>query len=140
MTKNKRASSPVDAHVGSKLRNRRNLLGMSQEDLASKVDLTYQQIQKYENGMNRIGASRLYELSTILKTSVSYFFEGLGKTGKSTGFGEKDQTAFESNDDDFLNRKETDDLIRAYSQIEDPKLRRQIREMAKAMAQSAKAS
>ncbi|MGM0422370.1 MAG: helix-turn-helix domain-containing protein [Pseudomonadota bacterium] len=140
MKKNNRSSSPVDAHVGAKLRTRRNLMGMSQDDLASQIDVTYQQVQKYENGMNRIGASRLYEISRVLKVAVGYFFEGLGSAEKSQGFAENGQAAFEAENDDILNRKETYELIRSYYQIKDVKLRQQILEMAKAMARSAKKS
>jgi transcriptional regulator with XRE-family HTH domain len=113
-------------------------MGMSQDDLASQVDVTYQQVQKYENGMNRIGASRLYEISRVLKVNVGYFFEGLGANGKKQGFAESGQTSFEAENQDILNRKETYELIRSYYQIKDVKLRQQILEMAKAMARSAK--
>lgn len=138
MKKNNRSSSPVDAHVGAKLKTRRNLMGLSQDELASQVDVTYQQVQKYENGMNRIGASRLYEISKVLKVTVGYFFEGLANEEKRQGFAENEQAAFEAGNDDILNRKETYDLIRSYYQIKDVKLRQQILEMAKAMARASK--
>src|SRR3954465_8799423 len=74
------AANPVDAHVGSRVRQRRTLLGMSQEKLGQAVSLTFQQIQKYERGANRVGASRLYQLSRILDVPVSYFFEEMPET------------------------------------------------------------
>ncbi|MBL4614923.1 MAG: helix-turn-helix transcriptional regulator, partial [Magnetovibrio sp.] len=77
---------PVDVHVGARLRQRRTLLGMSQEKLGEAVGLTFQQIQKYERGANRIGASRLYQLSNVLDVSVSYFFEEMpGEVQKTRG-------------------------------------------------------
>ena len=136
MTKvSKRSSHPVDKHVGAKLKARRNLIGMSQDELAKEVDLTYQQIQKYESGTNRIGASRLFEFSKILKVAVDYFFEGIeGKRAK--GFAETGQAEFEGPDQDIMNKRETYNLVRAYYNIQDPNLRQQILEMAKAMAKS----
>ena len=132
MKRKKTSSHPVDIHVGTQLKARRNLLGLSQDDLAKEVDLTYQQIQKYESGANRIGASRLFEFSKILSVAVSYFFEGLD-FNKRRGFADRKQAAFTVNGDDLLNKKETYELVRAYYQIKDPKLRSQILEMAKTM-------
>lgn len=131
----KRSSHPVDKHVGSRLKARRNLIGMSQDDLAKEVDLTYQQIQKYERGTNRIGASRLFEFSKILNVAVSYFFDGL-ETTRAKGFAESGQAEFTGPEDDIMNKRETYNLVRAYYNISDPKLRQQILEMAKAMAKS----
>tara|TARA_B100000686_G_C16784644_1_gene974376 strand:- start:2646 stop:3068 length:423 start_codon:yes stop_codon:yes gene_type:complete len=138
MTPTKTSSHPVDRHVGTKLKARRNLLGLSQDDLAKEVDLTYQQIQKYESGANRIGASRLFEFSKILSVAVDYFFEGLdtGINVGAPGFGEKKQAPFQALEDDVMNKKETFELVRAYYQIRDPKLRHQILEMAKTMGRS----
>lgn len=74
---------PVDVHVGGQLRTRRKILGLSQERLGDRVGLTFQQIQKYENGANRIGASRLYEFAQILDVTVEYFFEGIDDQGRT---------------------------------------------------------
>lgn len=131
----KRSSHPVDKHVGAKLKARRNLIGMSQDELAKEVDLTYQQIQKYESGTNRIGASRLFEFSKILKVAVNYFFEGIENKFQK-GFAENKQADFEGPEDDIMNKRETYNLVRAYYNIQDPNLRQQIMEMAKAMAKS----
>ena len=136
MVKRKKTSShPVDVHVGSQLKARRNLLGLSQDDLAQEVELTYQQIQKYESGSNRIGASRLFEFSKILSVAVSYFFDGLDMK-KRPGFAENKQAAFSVIDDNLMNKKETFELVRSYYQIKDPKLRSQLLEMAKTMSKS----
>ncbi len=132
---NKRSSHPIDKHVGTKLKARRNLIGMSQDELAQEVDLTYQQIQKYESGTNRIGASRLFEFSKILQVAVGYFFEGLENASKK-GFADTKQAEFEGPEQDVMNKRETYNLVRAYYNIQDPKLRQQILEMAKAMAKS----
>ena len=112
---------PVDVHVGGRVRLRRTLLGMSQERLAEALDLTFQQIQKYESGMNRIGASRLYHLSLIFGVPMSDFFEGRGKRSP----------------DDVVDKRETMELVRAYYRIRDPKVRGALHAMTKAMAKGA---
>jgi transcriptional regulator with XRE-family HTH domain len=76
-----RGPNPVDLHVGARIRMRRKLLGVSQERLADELGLTFQQVQKYERGANRVSASKLYEIARALQTSVAYFFEGLADTG-----------------------------------------------------------
>ncbi len=129
--------SQIDLHVGQRLRQRRSLLGMSQEKLGEAVGITFQQIQKYERGSNRIGASRLYQFSIILDVSISYFFEGMPKgpqtEGVSTPIGMSDQAQapFEM---ETLARRETLDLVRAYTKIADPQVRRQIMELAGSLA------
>ncbi|MBL4747794.1 MAG: helix-turn-helix transcriptional regulator [Magnetovibrio sp.] len=129
---------PVDIHVGSRLRQRRTLLGMSQEKLGEAVALTFQQIQKYERGANRIGASRLYQLSQVLDVSVSYFFEEMpGEVQKTRG----DYAAPENSKllesvqtSDPMARRETLELVRAYYRIEDPKVRKRVFELTKSIA------
>ena len=116
---------PIDVHVGGRVRLRRTLLGMSQERLAEALDLTFQQIQKYESGMNRIGASRLYHLSLIFGVPMSDFFEGL-----------EDKTSRQS-PDDMAVKRETMKLVRAYYRIRDPKVRDALRRMTIAMAKGA---
>lgn len=128
--------SLIDLHVGKRLRQRRSLLGMSQEHLGESVGVTFQQVQKYERGANRIGASRLYQFSIILGVSVSYFFEDMPKgpqtEGISTpiGFSDQTQAGFET---DTLARRETLDLVRAYYQIADPNVRKRILELARSL-------
>ncbi len=121
---------PVDIHVGSRVRLRRKYLGLSQEKLGSAIGLTFQQVQKYERGANRIGSSRLWELSQILKVPVSYFFEEMSDAVLSGGFAEGEQASFE---DDPLSRKEAIDLVRSYYRITDPKMRKQVADLIKSM-------
>ncbi len=129
---------PVDVHVGQRLRQRRTLLGMSQEKLGEAVCLTFQQIQKYERGANRIGASRLFQLGQVLDVSVSYFFEEMpGDVKKTRG----DYAAPENTGNvetvqagDPMARRETLELVRAYYRIEDPKVRKRVFELTKSIA------
>ncbi len=122
-------SNPVDVHVGQRLRLRRTLLGMSQEKLGDAVGLTFQQIQKYERGANRIGASRLYMFSRILDVPVSYFFEELPSQIRThegqleIGLSDRSQDILER---DPMARRETLELVRAYYAVGDPKVRRRI--------------
>jgi len=125
--------NPVDVHVGSRVRLRRTLLGMSQEKLGKAVNLTFQQIQKYERGANRIGSSRLYQLANILDVSISFFFDGVEEriSRAESGVAEGEQEAFES---DQLSRRETLELVRAYYRITDPTVRKRIFELVKTVS------
>lgn len=127
-------ASPIDKYVGTRLRQRRTLLGVSQEKLGDSLGVTFQQIQKYERGTNRIGAGRLFEISNILDVPVAYFYEGYdgAMTAKTAGFAETEQAGFDGNP---MNRRETLELVRYYYGIKDPKLRKQIFDLAKSMAQ-----
>ena len=126
---------PVDVHVGSRVRLRRTLLGMSQDKLGKALRLTFQQIQKYERGANRIGSSRLYQLSQILDVPVSFFFDDMPAevTGKATGMAEEGKQSFEVGQ---LSRRETLELVRAYYKIKDPSVRKKLFEMVKALGNS----
>jgi transcriptional regulator with XRE-family HTH domain len=124
---------PVDVHVGKKVRQRRTLLGMSQEKLGAAVGLTFQQIQKYERGTNRIGSSRLYELSQVLDVPVSYFFEdleGVPTRVKSKGLSEAPQS-FDGPDP--MTKRETLEMVRAYYKITDPRVRKRVFELVKSL-------
>ncbi len=123
--------NPVDVHVGGRVRLRRTLLGMSQEKLGEALGLTFQQVQKYERGVNRIGSSRLYHLSQILDVPVSFFFDELDPDVISEGLGEKPQQPFEP---DPLVKRETLELVRAYYKIRDPKARKRLFELTKAIS------
>ncbi len=131
--------NPVDVHVGGRVRLRRTLLGISQERLGDAVGLTFQQIQKYERGANRIGASRIYELSRILDVPVSFFFDDMPDELKthegrfSAGLRDKEQGTYEV---DPLARRETLELVRAYYKITDPKVRKRLFELTKTLAKS----
>jgi transcriptional regulator with XRE-family HTH domain len=118
---------PVDIHVGSRVRLRRTLMGLSQVKLARMLGLTFQQVQKYEKGFNRIGSSRLYQLSRILEVPVSYFFDEM--VG-APGLAEPAQAPYEA---DTMARRETLELVRAYYRIADPDVRRRVYELIKSM-------
>ena len=130
---------PTDAHVGKRVRLRRTLLGMSQEKLGKELGLTFQQVQKNERGTNRIGASRLYELSNILDVPVSYFFDDMppdvagDHPERPAGITEVQSAAYEA---DTLARRETLELVRAYYRIKNDKVRKRIFELAKALAKA----
>lgn len=137
-TKKKGRANSVDENVGMQLRQRRSLLGLSQEKLAEQVGITFQQIQKYENGANRISASRLYEFSKVLDIPVSFFFENSNDAGnKALGLAENDQAPFEGVED-VMKRKETLELIRVYYSIENPKLRKDLFKLVRSMAENLK--
>jgi len=132
--------NPIDVHVGKRLRLRRTLLGMSQERLGELLGLTFQQVQKYERGVNRIGSSRLYALGQILDVPVSFFFDDLTSTQQrgtahAPGLAEEG-AAFEHDEsaDLPLDKRETLELVRAYYRIADPAIRKRLFELAKALA------
>ncbi len=130
----KKNPNPVDIHVGGRVRMRRILIGLSQEKLGDQLGLTFQQVQKYEKGSNRISASRLWQMAKILGVPVSFFFDDLPESetgGAQAGFGE---SAGEGALMDFLSSTEGFQLNRAFSQIEDPAVRRKLVELAKALA------
>ena len=127
---------PVDVHVGGRVRLRRTLLGMNQTDLGKALGVTFQQIQKNERGFNRIGASRLYQLSHVLDVPLSYFFDDMPELGPDAmpGLSETKQEDFEP---DPMIKRETLELVRAYYRNRDPKVRDALRRLAIAMAKSA---
>ncbi len=132
--------SPIDVHVGSRIRLRRTLLGMSQERLGEALGLTFQQIQKYERGVNRVGASRLFDLSRVLDVPISFFFDDMPEplaasygghaTRRAVGFGEPSEGV----DDDALHKRETLELVRAYYKITDPSVRKRVFELIRSLA------
>jgi transcriptional regulator with XRE-family HTH domain len=120
---------PVDVHVGARIRTRRLLLGMNQETLANALGLTFQQVQKYEGGANRVSASRLAEVAQVLGVTVSYFFNDLGLAGETEADAEAEFR-------EMLQRPEAIELIRWYYAIPDPEVRQQFLEMVKTVARS----
>ena len=131
--------SPIDVHVGSRIRLRRTLLGMSQERLGESLGLTFQQVQKYERGVNRVGASRLFDLSRVLDVPISFFFDDMPDS-LAANFGGVPQPAdrWSSNPrirfgDDTLSRRETLELVRAYYRITDPSIRKRVFDLIKSM-------
>jgi transcriptional regulator with XRE-family HTH domain len=129
--------NPIDVHVGSRVRLRRTLLGMSQEKLGEAIGLTFQQVQKYERGANRIGSSRLFDLARVLDVPVAYFFEEMtAETAARTpsrikGLGESWVARLEP---DPMVRRETLELVRAYYRIGDPSVRKRLFELTKSLA------
>jgi transcriptional regulator with XRE-family HTH domain len=134
----KKAPNPIDKHVGSRVRMRRMMLGMSQEKLGDALGLTFQQVQKYEKGTNRIGASRLQQISQILQVQVSFFFEGapvIASGPRAEGFTEASSPAYVS---DFLASSDGLALTKAFMKIADSKLRRRIVDLVEQIAGSDK--
>lgn len=121
--------NPIDVHVGARIRMRRLLLGMNQETLANALGLTFQQVQKYEGGANRVSASRLSAMADILSVPISYFFGDLRPD-------DADLSPEDRQWREYLQRPETIEFIRLYYAIPDAKVRRQFLEMAKTVAES----
>jgi transcriptional regulator with XRE-family HTH domain len=127
----KKTPNPIDRHVGSRVRMRRMMISMSQEKLGERLGITFQQVQKYEKGTNRIGASRLQQISTILGVPVSFFFEGApGGEATDAGFAESGNPAYVS---DFMATAEGLALAKAFMKVSDPKVRRRIVDLVEAM-------
>jgi transcriptional regulator with XRE-family HTH domain len=126
----KKTPNPIDKHVGSRVRMRRMMIGMSQEKLGEKLGITFQQIQKYEKGTNRIGASRLQQIATVLSVPVSFFFEGAPVTDNAGGLSESASPAYVS---EFLASSDGLALTKAFMKVKDPKVRRRIVDLVEAM-------
>jgi transcriptional regulator with XRE-family HTH domain len=134
ITQAKKAPNPTDKHVGARVRMRRMMLSMSQEKLGDALDLTFQQVQKYEKGTNRIGASRLQQISQILQVPVAFFFEGAPAAhtiGRHEGVSEAPSPAYVS---DFLATSDGLALTKAFMRIDDSKLRRRIVDLVEQIA------
>jgi transcriptional regulator with XRE-family HTH domain len=128
----KKTPNPIDKHVGSRVRMRRIMLNMSQEKLGDALGLTFQQVQKYEKGTNRIGASRLQQISNILSVPVSFFFEGAPHTGShSGGMSDAPSPAYVA---DFLSTSDGLALTKAFMKIKNAKLRRRIVDLVEHIA------
>lgn len=125
---------PIDVHVGGRVRLRRTMLGMSQDKLADSLGLTFQQIQKYEKGVNRIGASRVFEISHVLGVPIQFFFDDFDvESGRSYGFAEQgpdDGMAMM----ELLNTPEGVQLCKHFSSIKDPKIRKRVLELVKSLS------
>jgi transcriptional regulator with XRE-family HTH domain len=128
--------NPIDVRVGARLRLRRNMLGFSQEKLGKAIGLTFQQVQKYERGANRIGASRLYELSRVLDVPISFFFDDTDpvRAPAMGGVAKPPDQVFEANPP---HKQETIELVRAYRAIEDAMVRQRLLDFVKALAAEA---
>ena len=131
--RNARRANTVDSHVGTRVRLRRMLLGMSQEKLGESLGLTFQQVQKYEKGVNRIGASRLFDLAQVLGVPVQFFYDELGHNDHASpinGFAERTETYVV----DFLGSREGLELNKAFVRITDPKVRRSVLDLVRSLA------
>ena len=127
----KKTPNPIDRHVGSRVRMRRMMISMSQEKLGERLGITFQQVQKYEKGTNRIGASRMHQIASILGVPVAFFYEGApGGDATAPGFAESGNPAYVS---DFLATSEGLALSKAFMKVSDPKLRRRIVDLVEAM-------
>lgn len=131
----KKVPNPIDKHVGSRVRMRRILLGLSQERLGDALGLTFQQVQKYEKGTNRIGASRLQQISKVLQVPPSFFFEGAPVTEDllPAGFAEPVSSAYVV---DFLSSVEGIQLNKAFASIKDARVRKRVLDLVVALAET----
>ena len=132
--RNARRANPIDMHVGSRVRLRRMLLGMSQEKLGEHLGLTFQQVQKYEKGANRIGASRLFDLSRVLGVPVQFFYDeaptDLAEAPLVPGFSERPTESYVI---EFLSTREGLELNKAFVKITDPRVRRSVVELVRSL-------
>lgn len=131
----KKTPHPIDVHVGSRVRLRRMLVGMSQDKLGEALGLTFQQVQKYEKGVNRIGASRVFEISQILDVPIQYFFDNFeGAPSRQYGFAEAppppDETFMQ-----LIHSPEGVQLCRYFAEIQDAKVRRRVLDLVRTLAQ-----
>ncbi|MEX0644498.1 MAG: helix-turn-helix transcriptional regulator [Parvularculaceae bacterium] len=130
----KKTPHPVDIHVGGRVRLRRMLLGMSQDKLGEALGLTFQQVQKYEKGVNRIGASRVFEIAKILDVPIQFFYDDFGgRSAQSYGFAESEDGGFMA----LLHSPEGVQLCRYFAEISDPKVRRRVLDLVKTLANGA---
>ena len=128
----KKQANPIDAQVGNRVRIRRMLIGMSQEKLGDLLGLTFQQVQKYEKGVNRIGAGRLYEISRILGVPIDFFYEGVASVPEPAGFAESRGAPPVM---EFVSSGEGLQLSLAFMKIKDPKVRKRMLDLVKSLAE-----
>jgi transcriptional regulator with XRE-family HTH domain len=126
-----KSPNPIDKHVGSRVRMRRMLIGMSQEKLGEALKITFQQVQKYEKGTNRVSASRLQQIAQVLGVTISYFYEGAPVEAEAGGFAEGSSPPYIA---DFMASQDGLQLMKAFTRIKDARIRRTIVEHVKALA------
>ena len=132
----KKSPHPIDAHVGGRVRLRRMVVGMSQDKLGELLGLTFQQVQKYEKGVNRIGASRLFDLSRILEVPIQFFFDDFdSQTNRSYGFAE---SPAEDSVMQLLHTPEGVELCRYFAEIRDPKVRKRVLDLVRTLSEGEK--
>jgi transcriptional regulator with XRE-family HTH domain len=128
-----KAPNPVDKHVGNRVRMRRMLVGLSQEKLGDALGITFQQVQKYEKGTNRIGASRLHQIARVLQVPIEFFYEGAPQTEPAgPGFAETHAPGYVA---DFLSTGESLELTKAFLGIKDARVRRRIVELVRVLGE-----
>ena len=127
MANTKKTPNPIDIEVGARVRLRRNMLGLSQEKLGESLGVSFQQVQKYEKGSNRISASKMQKISEVLKTPISFFF-GADGSEQQAGFSENAESNYIA---DYLSTPDDIQLFKAFAQIEDPKVRKNIINMVR---------
>lgn len=137
---NEKKPHPIDVHVGNRVRLRRSILGMSQNELGGALGLTFQQVQKYEKGVNRIGASRVFEISRILKVPIQFLFDDFDLAGDHpVGFAEESISAGEDAGSalvELLKTPEGVELCRHFAKIDDPKIRKKVLDLVKTLSGS----
>lgn len=126
--------NPVDIHVGRRIRLRRTLMGMSQEKLGTAVTLTFQQIQKYESGANRVGSSRLFQFSKVLSVPVSFFFDDMPPEVSGAPAGLREDTV--PFNDDIMTKRESLNLVRHYYRLPNERIRKHVRDLLAELARS----
>lgn len=130
-----KSPNPIDKHVGARLRMRRMLVGMSQEKLGQAVGITFQQVQKYEKGTNRVSASRMHQIGQVLGVPVEFFYEGASALGSDqAGFAESPGASYQA--ENLLSTSEGIQLMRAFTRIADPRVRRKIVDLAEVLAEA----
>ena len=140
------AYNPIDVHVGARLRARRTLLGLTQMALGDAMGMTFQQLQKYEKGSNRISASRLYDVSKLMDVDIGYFFDEMGQAIESESPAQLSRQKSKRSprkppkSEDPLHRRETLELVRAYYRITDPKIRGHVRKLFQSAASASSRS
>lgn len=132
-------NNAIDMHVGKRIRLRRTLLGMSQEQLGSELDITFQQVQKYERGANRVSASRLWDISQIIDSPINYFFDDMSEntmrsSPRRVSRGADDVDLSDEQTKDPMARRETLELVRTYYSIKTPLVRKRVSDMVKSIA------
>lgn len=135
---NKRAPHPMDIHVGGRVRLRRMMKGLSQDKLGEELGLTFQQVQKYEKGVNRIGASRLFDIARILEVPVQFFYDDFGdQAGGMVGFAESSGAGYQDEKSEFLSTISTPEgmqLAKAFAKIKDPTIRKKILDLVRTLS------
>lgn len=127
------AKRDIDAHIGGRLRQRRTMMGLSQEAVARAVGITFQQVQKYEKGMNAMNARRLYEFAAFMNVPVAYFFDGLEQSAKMAGFAEEKGEMF---DHQGVSDRESLEMMKAFKRIKEQVIRKRVADLVRAVAEN----